>query len=1057
LYRPLVFREPERVVHPGSWLEHIPFAFWIVEAVRPDVLVELGTHSGNSYASFAQAVQTLGLPASCYAVDTWQGDPQAGFYDEGVFTEWAAYHDRHFSAFSRLIRATFAEAAVHFPDGTVDLLHLDGCHTYEAVSRDFELWCPKLSRRGVMLFHDINVREGDFGAWRLWDEVSARFPSFAFLHGHGLGVLATGPEVPEPLAWLCSRATECPQDVSAVRDFFSRLGAGISARFELANATVEARGARTEAERLREEAERLQEVVKDGLQRERNVEAERDSARSQVTLLHAQVSMATADLDAGRAQIAHDALRISRLEESLARGARLIADLQERLGEESRRRIEPARGQVPFGSFTHAAGRIGAAGRKRLRPLRTAARIPGAVGLLPRAGRRPSTSALTFVAHPARLREAHVIQASGLFDESYYCRAYPDVGASRLAPLAHFVLTGGQEGRSPHPLFDSAYYLRSNPDVAAAGVNPLLHYCSRGAFERRKPHVLFDPGYYLDRNPDVANAGLEPLGHFLRFGAADGRDPNPWFDCTYYLSQNPDVARTHVNPLVHFVVDGWREGRRPSRAFDPAWYLSEYPDIRQLQLNPLAHYIEVGRSEGRLTGVDAAESERLSSRDDSEPPQVRLDVTPLAPSMKERPTVVCLSHVMPWPPRAGNEYRIYRLLHWLRDQGYRIVPVIAPLPGDRIDSSAVRALADQFSNAVLCGRDGRVEYVLRDVPDALASLQGEPTKPVSLLLNEDSVVGEHERQLLQMDRTFCHDALITTVMRLGQVLRPSVLLAEYIWMSRVLPLVPGDPLRVIDTIDVFSTKREKVLQFGIDDLHVEPREEARRLRDADLILAIQDDERRELQRLAPGKRVVTTGVDFDVVDDGGVPSGRRVLYVGSDNPMNRKGLLDFLRFAWRPIRERVPDAELILAGRIAEVLPADTPGVIRLGLVADLAPLYAQARVVINPAVAGTGLKIKTLEALCRLRPIVTWPNGTDGLPADLAAKCTTVQDWFEFSHRVGDLLASDEPRLFSPGERDMIVRSTSRALAYGAMTTAIRELFDERKPSDVAGPAIAF
>jgi hypothetical protein len=81
-------------------------------------------------------------------------------------------------------------------------------------------------------------------------------------------------------------------------------------------------------------------------------------------------------------------------------------------------------------------------------------------------------------------------------------------------------------------------------------------------------------------------------------------------------------------------------------------------------------------------------------------------------------------------------------------------------------------------------------------------------------------------------------------------------------------------------------------------------------------VAIQDDERQELRQLMPGKPVVTAGVDFDIVEDAGVPSGRRALCVASDNPMNRKGLADFLRFAWPHIRREVPDAELLVAGRV---------------------------------------------------------------------------------------------------------------------------------------------
>ena len=182
LLRSIVFTRPVRLVDPPSWVPHIPFAFWLIDALRPRTVVELGTHTGVSYSAFAQAVQILGLDAATYAVDTWKGDHQAGFYGEDVFEEWASFHDDHFCAFSRLVRSTFDEALSKFPDGGVDLLHIDGLHTYEAVRQDFESWFPKLSNRAVVLMHDTNVREADFGVWRFWAEIASRYPSFAFAH-----------------------------------------------------------------------------------------------------------------------------------------------------------------------------------------------------------------------------------------------------------------------------------------------------------------------------------------------------------------------------------------------------------------------------------------------------------------------------------------------------------------------------------------------------------------------------------------------------------------------------------------------------------------------------------------------------------------------------------------------------------------------------------------------------------------------------------------------------------------------------------------------------------
>jgi len=224
LDHPICFAHPLRVASTASarfWMEHIPFGMFLVDVLRPRVLVELGTFSGVSFCAFCQAVKELGTGTRCYAVDTWQGDPHNGYYGPEVLSELKSHHDPLYGGFSRLIQSTFDEAVSHFEDGSIDLLHIDGFHVYEAVRHDFEMWLPKMSDRGVVLFHDINVREFDFGVWKLWEEIMPRYPHFEANWGQGLGVLALGKQQPDLLRFLCNSPEG---ELTEVRDFFCQLG-----------------------------------------------------------------------------------------------------------------------------------------------------------------------------------------------------------------------------------------------------------------------------------------------------------------------------------------------------------------------------------------------------------------------------------------------------------------------------------------------------------------------------------------------------------------------------------------------------------------------------------------------------------------------------------------------------------------------------------------------------------------------------------------------------------------------------------------------------------------
>jgi glycosyltransferase involved in cell wall biosynthesis len=197
-------------IRESAWLEHLHFAAWVIEQQKPEIFVELGTHYGVSYFAFCQAVQRAGLTTKCYAVDHWKGDPHARLYGPAVYDTVEAYNTARYANFSALLRMDFGQALERFAPKSVDLIHFDGFHTYEAVKADFESWQPKLSTGAIAVFHDTRIYHNDFGVWQLWRELTACYPwNLEFKHGNGLGVvLLHRGDLPDSMNWLRPGSSE---------------------------------------------------------------------------------------------------------------------------------------------------------------------------------------------------------------------------------------------------------------------------------------------------------------------------------------------------------------------------------------------------------------------------------------------------------------------------------------------------------------------------------------------------------------------------------------------------------------------------------------------------------------------------------------------------------------------------------------------------------------------------------------------------------------------------------------------------------------------------------
>lgn len=205
----------------SAWIGHIPFANWVTKEIKPQKIVELGSHWGHSYFAFCKTIREEKIPCTCYAVDTWMGDDHASHYGSDVYSNVCRHNEDNYSDFSKLLKMTFDKALDIIPEKSVDLLHIDGLHTYEAVKHDFESWLPKVKEGGIILFHDTEVHERGFGVWKLWKELVNQYPNHLnFTHSYGLGVLQNTHAKRDDYDWLNPSSKE----QKLVIEYFTALG-----------------------------------------------------------------------------------------------------------------------------------------------------------------------------------------------------------------------------------------------------------------------------------------------------------------------------------------------------------------------------------------------------------------------------------------------------------------------------------------------------------------------------------------------------------------------------------------------------------------------------------------------------------------------------------------------------------------------------------------------------------------------------------------------------------------------------------------------------------------
>lgn len=172
------------------WEGHRDFAYDLLQFVRPERLVELGSQYGCSLFSFCQAVRDFKLDTEINAVDLWSGDIGAEITGEEVYELVQKTAATYYPEVNlHLFQMCFDDARPNFADNSIDILHIDGGHTFEDVEHDFTTWLPKLKENGIVLFHDV-YSPIDQGSCDHWEKTKKEYDCyFDFTHSCGLGIL----------------------------------------------------------------------------------------------------------------------------------------------------------------------------------------------------------------------------------------------------------------------------------------------------------------------------------------------------------------------------------------------------------------------------------------------------------------------------------------------------------------------------------------------------------------------------------------------------------------------------------------------------------------------------------------------------------------------------------------------------------------------------------------------------------------------------------------------------------------------------------------------------
>lgn len=210
--------------------QHTPLYLWLVDALQPKSIVDIGLVDGSSYFAFCQAVRQLKLSCQCLGVFACPSREPVGIGNRDEITTYSFTHYSDFSRISDISDLPQTETEV----AEIDLLHISNCLDDVTLETKVAPLISRLSSTCVLAIVGTNDTKLTARWKRFLDQLRDQFSIFEFSHGAGLLVSGKAQSLTEPLSALLAGKVD-DKTVRLIRSLYCRLGQSVVDRVNCEN------------------------------------------------------------------------------------------------------------------------------------------------------------------------------------------------------------------------------------------------------------------------------------------------------------------------------------------------------------------------------------------------------------------------------------------------------------------------------------------------------------------------------------------------------------------------------------------------------------------------------------------------------------------------------------------------------------------------------------------------------------------------------------------------------------------------------------------------------